>query len=344
MKFHLISLSPSCFGNNKNLELTIRILNYLFRQTILINYQNLYGKIVNESRTYLDHNRLKDFELILLMYDKEKRIVEVSEIGDHNFTSLCKLNRFLFERGITILYSKEDLHSSLTTSCKDFCFMVNESDQDDIKTYTEKYPVPPSQEIRLEKSHDSDWMATNIYIPLLTCSSKVEIIDPFIGRELHDISDVHIDKWLTESQWIFSLTEIFKIFKVQSIYREKHYSIHTAVRIDEEDKAVEAAKRFRKFFLNAPDVEVKFILYVYEKLFNPPEEFPHDRYIFSNNVGVNIGIGIDTINPEDEQVRRETQLTAIGISTVTSVMSQLKSLPDSTTHTKKRRILRKRTI
>ena len=61
-------------------------------------------------------------------------------------------------------------------------------------------------------------------------------------------------------------------------------------------------------------------------------------------MGVNIGIGIDMINPDNKQVRRETQLTVVGSNTMASVISQLKSLPEGTIQGKKKRILRRRTI
>ena len=344
MKIHVISLSPRCFANSITLEATVKILDHLYRNAILINYQDLYGKIVNIYDLYLDHNRKKDFELLLLMYDKEKRIAEVEKTERYNFDSLCQLNKRFCEQGITILYSKEELSPQISQICRGFCFLTNEPGHEDIFTYAGNYPLIPSQEIRLEKSHDSEWMNTNIYIPLLTCSWTVQIVDPFIGRELYNISDINTDKWLTESQWVYSLALIFETYKERSIYEEKEYLIHTAIGIDEEDKVVETANIFRQVYLNDPSIKVKFFLYIYEKSFSPPEEFPHDRYILTNNIGVNIGIGIDIINPDNKQVRRETQLTVVGSKTMASVISQLRSLPEGTIQGKKKRILRRRTI
>ncbi|MHA2246427.1 MAG: hypothetical protein ACXADY_15915 [Candidatus Hodarchaeales archaeon] len=344
MKIHVISLSPSCFANSLTLEVTVKLLNQLFRNAILINYQDLYGKIINDYDFNLNHNRKKDFELLLLMYDKEKRIVEVEKTERYNFDSLCQLNKLFCEQGITILYSKEEIRPQISQICCGFCFMINEPGHEDIFTYAVKNPIIPSQEMRMEKSHGSEWMKTNIYNPLLTCSSSVQIVDPFIGRELYNIADIKTDKWLTESQWVYSLADIFETYKKRSIFEEKEYSIHTAVGIDEEDKVVEAIHLFRQVYLNDPYIKVKFFIYVYDKSFSPPDEFPHDRYILTNNMGVNIGVGIDIINPDNKQVRRETQLTIVGNKTMASVISQLRSLPEGAIQGKKKRILRRRTI
>ncbi|MFX0125814.1 MAG: hypothetical protein ACFFAE_19485 [Candidatus Hodarchaeota archaeon] len=343
MRFHTFSLSPSCFINNNTLEATIKILSLLFRHALLFNYQDLYGKIIRKNNLNLNHNRVKDFELLLLMYHKEKRLVEVVKNKNRNFNSLCEFNKYLFGNGITILFSKEKITSSASAICKSSCFMAKEL-QDDVYSYVDNYPIPPSQEIRLEKQYNGEWMNTNIYSPLLIGSSILHIVDPFIGRELYSIADVKIDNWETESHWVFSLTEIFNLFKKHSIFEERDFYIYTAVGIDEEDKVIESAEKFRKNFLHSLSIDVKFFFYIYERAFNPPDEFPHDRYLLTNNVGVNIGIGLDTINPDDQQIRRETQVTFVGSETVASVLSQLKSLPIGTVQGRKSRILRRRII
>ncbi|UCG01865.1 MAG: hypothetical protein JSW11_19955 [Candidatus Heimdallarchaeota archaeon] len=343
MKFHVFSLSPSCFQNNNPIEVTIKILSLLFRHALLFNHQDLYGKIIRKLSLNLDHNRVKDLELLLLMYHKEKRIVEVIKNESHDFNSLCQLNKYLFEQGITILFSKEEMTPSASTTCGNSCFMAEKS-HIDVYTYVDDFPIPPSQEIRLEKQYDNEWMKENIYNPLLVGSTIIRIVDPFVGRELYNIADVKVDRWETESHWVYSLTEIFNLFQDQSIFKDRKYFIYTAVRVDEEHKAIETAERFRKQFLNDTSIIVKFFFYVYEKSFNPPDEFPHDRYILTDNVGVNIGIGLDTINPDNQQIRRETQLTFVGNETVASVMSQLKNIPIGTVKGKKSRILRRKTI
>lgn len=343
MRFHIFSLSPSCFTNNNTIEATIKILNLLFRHTLLFNYQDLYVKIIEKYRLNLDHNRVKDFELLLLMYHKEKRLVEVIKNEDHDFNSFCELNKYLFGRGITILFSKEEMRPPASTICRSSCFMTEKS-QGDVYTYVDDFPMPPSQEIRLEKQINGEWMKANIYSPLLVSSQIIRIVDPFIGRELYNIADVKIDNWETESHWVYSLTEIFKLLKEHSIFEERNFIIYTAVGVDEEERVIETAEKFRKKFLNDPSIDVKFFFYIYERSFNPPDEFPHDRYILTDNVGVNIGIGLDTINPDDQQIRRETQVTFVGSKTVASVMSQLKNLPIGTVQGKKSRILKRRII
>ena len=343
MRFHTFSLSPSCFNDDKTLEATIKVLSLLFRHALLFNYQDLFGKIIEENSLNLNHNRLKDLELLLLMYHKEKRIVEVVQDDYHDFEFLCDLNKYLFERGITILFSKEELVSPTSRSCGTTCFMVEKS-QNDVYSFVEAFPIPPSQEIRLEKQYNSEWMNINIYCPLLVGSPILNIVDPFIGRELYNIADVNTDHWEIESHWVYSLTGIFNLFKEHSIFKEKNYNIYTAVGVDEQAKVIAAALRFRKVFLNDDDIEVKFFFYIYERAFNPPDEFPHDRYLLTNNVGVNIGIGLDIIDPENQQLRRETQVTFVGHETVASVLSQLKNLPIGTVQGRKSRILKREVI
>ncbi|MFX1517816.1 MAG: hypothetical protein ACFFC6_16050 [Promethearchaeota archaeon] len=341
MRFYTFSLSPSCFSNNKSLEATIKILSLLFRHALLFNYQDLLGKMIGEFSLNLNHNRVKDLELLLLMYHKEKRIVEVTD--NHDFNSLCDLNKYLFGQGITILFSKEELTSSASVTCGTTCFMVERS-QDDVYNFVEAFPIPPSQEIRLEKQYDSDWMNTNIYCPLLVGTPILNIVDPFIGRELYNIADVKTDHWEIESHWVYSLTGLFNLFKEHSIFKEKNYNIYTAVGVDEEAKVVDTAVKFRKIFLNHPKINVKFFFYIYERAFNPPDEFPHDRYLLTNNVGVNIGIGLDIIDPENQLLRRETQVTFVGHETAASVLSQLRNLPIGTVQGKKSRILKREVI
>ncbi|MFX0172845.1 MAG: hypothetical protein ACFE9L_13090 [Candidatus Hodarchaeota archaeon] len=277
------------------------------------------------------------------MYSKDQRIVEIEPIPDIEFSSICELNNVLFKKGFNILYSKERVAPLASPLCSDFCFMARETDQPDILTFIEDYPIPPSQEVRLGKTIDLDWINTNIYNPLLTSTSSVQIVGPFIGRELYEIVDVDPEKWMYESQWFFMLKEIFEIFKKNSIFNEKNYLIHTAIRINEEEQAAKTANKFRKFFLTDSSIDVKFIFYIYEKSFNPPDEFPHDRYVLTDHIGINIGIGLDTLNPDDQRIRRETQLTLVGNNTTLSILSQLKDLRDKNKG-KKQRILRKRTI
>jgi hypothetical protein len=343
MRFHSFSLSPSCFVNDFSLEATIRILSILFRNAQLFNHQDLFGKTIRNSIVNLDLNRVKDLELLLLMYHKEKRIVEVLEGEEFNFNSLCELNKFLFKRGINILFSKENLISPASTTCGNSCFMSKESEKD-IYKYVEDFPIPPSQETRLEMHHNIEGVRINIYCPQLVGTPTLRIVDPFIGRELFNLAEVNTDNWETESHWVYSLTEIFNLFKEHSIFKSKNFLIYTAIRVDEEEKAIESALRFRKHFLKDSKVEVKFYFYIYERAFNPPDEFPHDRYLLTNNVGVNIGIGLDTFDPENHQARRETQVTIVGNETVASVLSQLRNLPIGTVQGKKSRILKREVI
>ncbi len=344
MRLHLISLSPSCFTSDQTLETTLKILSRLFHQTLITNYQNLYGKTVRKYGRYLNPNRVKDFELLLLMYDKENRIVEVEPSKEKEFESLCAFNKFLYEQGITILHSKEQVIPLASAICSDYCFLTNEIDQPDIMAYLEDYPIPPRQEIRLEKTHDREWINNNIYEPLLTSSSYVQIVDPYIGREFFLLSSVRAKTWVEESQWVYCLKQIFDIFKVKSLSKEKKYSVHTAVRIDEEKKAISTANEFRRLYLNDLEIEVHFHFYIYEMVRNPPDDFPHDRYVLTDRIGVNIGIGVDILNPDNQHVRRETQLTLVGKQTITSVLSQLRNLSMGKVPTKPRKILRKRTI
>ncbi|MFX1507889.1 MAG: hypothetical protein ACFFDC_17515 [Promethearchaeota archaeon] len=343
MRFHSFSLSPSCFVNNFSLEATIKILSLLFHNALLFNHQDLFGKTIRSSIVNLDHNRVKDLELLLLMYHKEKRIVEVLEGEEFDFNSLCELNIFLFKQGINILFSNESLTSDETTTCGNSCFMSKESKKD-IYEYVEDFPIPPSQETRLGMHHDIEVVKRNIYCPQFVGTPILRIVDPFIGRELFNLVELNTDSWKTESHWIYSLTEIFNLFKEHSIFKLKNFLIYTAVRIDEEEKALESALRFKKHFLTSAEVDVKFFFYIYERAFNPPDEFPHDRYLLTNNVGVNIGIGLDTFDPENNRARRETQVTLVGNETVASVLSQLRNLPIGTIQGKKSRILRREVI
>ena len=124
MRLHLISLSPSCFASNQTLETTLKILNRLFHHILITNFQDLYGKTVRNYGQYLNHNRVKDFELLLLMYDKENRIVEVEPSKDQKFDSLCAFNKFLYEQGITILHSKEQVIPMASALCSDLCRLL----------------------------------------------------------------------------------------------------------------------------------------------------------------------------------------------------------------------------
>lgn len=344
MRLHLISLSPSCFTSDQSLETTLKILNRLFHHTLITNYQDLYGKTIRKYGQFLNQNRVKDFQLLLLMYDKANRIVEVEPSKDQEFESLCTLNRFLYERGVSILHSKEQVIPMASAICSDHCFMTNEIDQPDILAYLEEYPIPPKQEIRLEKTHDREWINDNIYEPLLASSSNIKIVDPYIGREFFFLSTVSSETWVDDSQWVFGLKQIFDIFKVKSLSHQKRYSVHTAIRVDEEEKAIQTANEFRRLYLDDQEIKVKFHFYVYEMVRSPPDVFPHDRYILTERIGVNIGIGVDIINPDDLQVRRETQLTLVGKQTITSVLSQLRNLSMGKVLTKPRKILRTRVI
>lgn len=338
MKLHLFSLSPSCFANDMTLELTLNILNRLFRHSLILNYQNLLGKTLWEYGVSLDHNKIKDLQLLLLMYDKESRIIEV-DIPNQDFHSLCEFNKFFINKDISMLFSTEKVIPVPSPLCSETCLFTNEPGYRDILMYNEAYPIPPSQEIRLEKTYDREWINTKIYSPLLTSCSDLKLVDPYIGREFCYLSGIEAKNWISESPWIYCLKELFDIFRVKSLYHMKTYAIFTTVRIDEEQNAIATAEEFRKLFLKDPEITVKFIFYVYERLSSPPDDFPHDRYVLTDNIGINVGIGLDTINPDNGQVRRETQLSIVGKKTVSSVISQLKDLPDSS-----RKILRKRTI
>ncbi|UCE14783.1 MAG: hypothetical protein JSV04_06275 [Candidatus Heimdallarchaeota archaeon] len=338
MKVHLFSLSPSCFVNNMTLKFTITILNRLFRHSLILNYQSLLGKSVQEYGAYLDQNRVKDLQLLLLMYDKENRIVDV-DIPDEDFYSLCELNKFFRNKDISMLYSKEKVIPLSSSQCSETCLFTKEPGYHDILTYNETYPIPPSQEIRLDKTYDREWINSQIYSPLLTSCSDLKLVDPYIGREFCYLSNIETKNWISDSHWIYGLKELFDIFSAKSLYRTKTYAIFTAVRIDEEQNATATAKEFRKLYLQDSAVTVKFVFYVYERLSSPPDDFPHDRYVLTENIGINVGIGLDTINPDNQQVRRETQLSIVGKKTVSSVISQLKDLPESS-----RKVLRKKTI
>ncbi|MHA2224882.1 MAG: hypothetical protein ACXAC8_06745 [Candidatus Hodarchaeales archaeon] len=155
------------------------------------------------------------------------------------------------------------------------------------------------------------------------------------------MSGVNPDIWINDSYWIFSLKQIFDIIKETNPSDRKEYIIHTAVNIQEEENVKKVAIELRRNFLNDPNINVIFIFYIYKRSHNPPEEFPHDRYVFTENLGINIGIGLDTLDPEDLKVRRETQLTIVGQKTVNSVLSQLKSLPLGKSLSKARGVIRK---
>ncbi|MFX0172844.1 MAG: hypothetical protein ACFE9L_13085 [Candidatus Hodarchaeota archaeon] len=58
MKFHLVSISPSCLANDLTLETTIKILERIFRNTVIANFENLIGQLIQKYGFFLDQNRI----------------------------------------------------------------------------------------------------------------------------------------------------------------------------------------------------------------------------------------------------------------------------------------------
>ncbi|PWI47569.1 hypothetical protein CEE45_10975 [Candidatus Heimdallarchaeota archaeon B3_Heim] len=316
-----LSICASCFYSDNSLKSTLQFLLNQFNNSLLLNLGTLVSELLNLFSSILVQDTKKDFQTLLLEYNKRNKIIEF-QMNENN--SICEINQFLSEQKVWILFSEEQKPESIKSNTCSQCLIALKEGILNIEHLNLKYNLPQSQEFRCCTSDTWDLLRTQIIEPLSIGSSKLELYDIFLGTDLVYFSENPKSNPLTDSEWIYTIHRILKTFEDVSLYKDKKFIVHTLVKCDKIDKVAQYAREIKRTFLKTNNIQLTFKFYKYQG--DAPRRFTHDRYLFSENIGISSGIGFDLIIPDRDTIRRESQFTVIGNETILKVINQHRGL------------------